>query len=46
MRTSFCEMRIFNDTYQKHDTSFILNRKEWGKSMTERERERERTGKE
>ncbi len=35
-------MRLFNDTSQKHDTSFIPNRKEWVKSETEGERERER----
>jgi hypothetical protein len=46
MRTSFCEMPILNDTYQRHYTSFILDRKEWGKSKTEGERESERTGKE
>jgi hypothetical protein len=46
MITTFCEMRIFNVTYQRHYTSFILNRKEWGKSKTEGERESERTGKE
>ncbi len=46
MRTTFCEMHLFNDTSQKHDTSFILNGKEWGKSKTEGERGGERTGKE
>jgi len=44
MRTTFCEMRLFNDTFQKHDTFFIQNGKEWGKSKTEGERERKRTG--
>jgi hypothetical protein len=46
MRTMFYEMHLFNDTSQKHDTSFILNVKLWGKSKTEGERERERRGKE
>ncbi len=41
MRTTFCEMHLFNDTSQKHDTSFILNGKEWGKGQLERERDRE-----
>jgi hypothetical protein len=40
MRTTFCEMHLFNDVSQKHETSFILNRKEWGNSKTEREREK------
>jgi hypothetical protein len=35
-------MHLFNDTSQKHDTSFILNCPEWGKSKTEGEREKER----
>jgi hypothetical protein len=42
MRATFCEMHLFNDASRKHDTSFILNGKEWGVSKTERERERER----
>jgi hypothetical protein len=42
----YCEMHLFNGTSQKHDTSFILNGKEWGKSKTEGEREGERMGKE
>ncbi len=42
MRTTFGEMRLFNDASQKHDTSCILNGKEWGVGKTERERERER----
>jgi hypothetical protein len=46
MRATFCEMHLFNDASQKHDTSFILNGKEWGVSKTERERERERMSKE
>ncbi len=39
MITVFYEMHLFNDTSHNHDTSFILNRKEWGKSKTEGERE-------
>ncbi len=36
-------MLLFNDASQKHDTSFILNGKEWGVGKTQkRERERER----
>ncbi len=38
----FFEMRFLNDTSQMRDTSFIRNRKEWGKSKIEGERERER----
>ncbi len=41
MRTTFCEMHLFNDTSQKHDKSFILNRKQWGKGKLERERDRQ-----
>ncbi len=41
MRTTFSEMRLLNDASQKHDTSFILNGKEWGVGKTERERERD-----
>jgi hypothetical protein len=41
MRTTFFEMRLFNDTSQMHDTSFIRNRKEWGEGQIEGERERE-----
>jgi hypothetical protein len=41
MSTTLCEMRLFNDASQKHDTSFILNGKESGKCKPERERERE-----
>jgi hypothetical protein len=40
MRTTFCEMRLFNDASQKHDTSFILNGKDWGAGKTEREKRR------
>ena len=40
MRTPFGEMHLFNDASQKHDTSFILNGKEWGVGKTERQRER------
>jgi hypothetical protein len=35
-------MHSFNDAFSKHETSLILNGKEWGSSKTERERERER----
>jgi hypothetical protein len=42
MRITFCEMRLFNDVSQKHDTSFILNGKESRKGQA-RERKRERT---
>jgi hypothetical protein len=42
MRTTFSEMRLLNDASQKHDTSFILNGKEWGVGKTEGEREREK----
>jgi hypothetical protein len=42
MRTTFSEMRLLNDAPQKHDTSFILNGKEWGVGKTEGEREKER----
>ncbi len=42
MRTPFCERCLFYDTSQKHDTSFLWNRKESGKSKTEGERERVR----
>jgi hypothetical protein len=34
-------MCFLNDTSQMHDTSFIRNRNEWGKSKIEGERERE-----
>ncbi len=46
MRTTFSEMHLLNDASQKHDTSFILNGKEWGvgKREGEREKERERCG--
>jgi len=40
MRTTFYEMHLFNNSSLKHDTSFILNRKEWGKKKTKRKRER------
>ncbi len=42
MRATLCEMHLFNNASRKHDTSFILNGKEWGVSKTNRERERER----
>jgi hypothetical protein len=35
-------MHLFNDASQKHDTTFISNRKEEGVGKMERERERER----
>ncbi len=38
MRTTFCEMHLFIDASQKHDTSFVLNGKEWGVGQTEGER--------
>jgi hypothetical protein len=41
MRTTFGEMRLFNDASQKHDTTFILNGKKWGAGKTGREREKE-----
>ncbi len=34
------EMHLFNDTSQKHVTSFILNGKEWEVGKTESERKR------
>jgi hypothetical protein len=40
MRATFCEICLFNDASQEHDTSFILNGKEWGVGQTEREIER------
>jgi hypothetical protein len=40
VRTTFGEMHLFNEASQKHDTIFILNRKEWGVCKTETERER------
>ena len=43
MRTTFCERHLFNDTSQKHDTSFILSGEEWGGGKLDGERERERT---
>ncbi len=42
MRTAFFEMRLFNDTSQMYDTSFIQNGKEWGVGQIEREREKEK----
>jgi hypothetical protein len=42
MRTTFIEMRLFNDDSQRQDTSFILKGKEWGVNRIERERERKR----
>jgi hypothetical protein len=42
MRTMFFEKRLLNDAFQKHDTSFILNGKQWGEGKLERERKRER----
>ncbi len=40
MRTTFFVMHLLNDASQVHNTSFIQNRKEWGESKTDRERER------
>ncbi len=42
MRTTFSEMRLFNDASRKHDTTIIQNGKELGVGKTQRERERER----
>jgi hypothetical protein len=42
MRTTFCEICLLNDAFQKHGTSFILNGKEWGVGQTEGERVRGR----
>jgi hypothetical protein len=42
MRTTFGEMHLFNGASQKHDTTFIMNGKEWGSGKTDRQRERER----
>ncbi len=39
MRTTFCEIRLLNDTSQNHDTSFILSREEWGGGKLEGVRE-------
>ncbi len=33
----FFQICLLNDASQKHDTSFILNGKEWGVGQTERE---------
>jgi hypothetical protein len=41
-RTTFYEMCLFNDASQIHDTSFILNGREWGEGKIGREREKER----
>jgi hypothetical protein len=40
MRITFSDMHLFNAAPQKHDTTFILNGKEWGVGKTQRERER------
>ncbi len=40
MRTTFGEIRLFNDDLFHHERSFIFNRKEWAKEMEEREREK------
>jgi hypothetical protein len=42
MRSTFCVILLLNDASQKHDTSCILNGKEWGVGKTERQRERVR----
>jgi len=44
MRTTFGEMHLFSDASQKHDTTFIMNRKECGRWLdrqTERKGERQ-----
>jgi hypothetical protein len=46
MRTTFFEIRLFNDTSQMHNAPFIQNGKEWGESQIEEDRERERTDEE
>ncbi len=38
MRAKFDEMHLSNYASQKHDTSFILNGKEWGVSKSDREK--------
>ncbi len=40
MRTTFFQMCLFNDDQPEHETSFIMNRKEWGASRTEGDIER------
>ncbi len=42
----FFEMCLLNDTPFMNNASFIWNRKEWGKSKTQGEREREKRDKE
>jgi hypothetical protein len=39
MRTTFFEMRLLNDAPFMNNASFIWNRKGWGESKRERERE-------
>ncbi len=41
MRTTFFQMRLFNDDLIMSGTSFILNGKEWGEGKIEREKEKE-----
>ncbi len=38
MRTTFCQMYLFNYASQKHETSLILNGKEWGLGNIEKEK--------
>jgi hypothetical protein len=42
MRATFFEMHLLNDTSQVHDTSFIWNRKEWGRARQREKKEKER----
>ncbi len=49
MRTTFSEIRLFNDDLFQHETSFKFNRKEWGIGngggrMREKEDARQRVG--
>jgi hypothetical protein len=49
MRTTFSEIRLFNDDLFQHETSFIFNGKEWGIGngggrMREKECARQRVG--
>jgi hypothetical protein len=40
MRTTFVERCLLNDASLRNNASFIWNRKEWGESKIEGERER------
>ncbi len=42
MRTTFDEIRLFNDDLFQHETSFILHGKEWGHRQQRGENEREK----